>query len=131
MLTTETEDGRDGNGGRWGNKRVDGRDWATYNEELVVRGEFLLPAEELLGVGRRAGLHESGEDRESREAPLVRVPGFPFAFLAVLTRAPGWATSAPSAELKSILVAALLGPFWPCVLVDMAKMHGRRGPRYA
>jgi len=28
--------------GRWGRKFVDKRDWAEYNEELVVRGEFLL-----------------------------------------------------------------------------------------
>lgn len=27
---------------RWGKKFVDKRDWKTYNEELVVRGEFLL-----------------------------------------------------------------------------------------
>lgn len=29
-------------GKRWGKKRVDLRNWRTYNEELVVRGEFLL-----------------------------------------------------------------------------------------
>ena len=27
---------------RWGKKYVDNRDWAAYNEELVVRGEFLI-----------------------------------------------------------------------------------------
>lgn len=30
------------NGKRWGPKFVDKRDWLKYNEELVVRGEFLL-----------------------------------------------------------------------------------------
>lgn len=29
-------------GERWGKKREDKRDWHLYNEELVVRGEFLL-----------------------------------------------------------------------------------------
>lgn len=29
-------------GKRWGKKREDKRDWPVYNEELVVRGEFLL-----------------------------------------------------------------------------------------
>ena len=29
-------------GKRWGKKREDKRDWKKYNEELVVRGEFLL-----------------------------------------------------------------------------------------
>lgn len=29
-------------GKRWGKKFVDNRDWVKYNEELVVRGEFLL-----------------------------------------------------------------------------------------
>ena len=28
--------------GRWGKTFVDTRDWVEYNEELVVRGEFLL-----------------------------------------------------------------------------------------
>ncbi len=28
--------------GRWGGKYVDKRDWPKYNEELIVRGEFLL-----------------------------------------------------------------------------------------
>jgi hypothetical protein len=49
ITETEAEDGRAGNGGRWGNKRLNARDWAEYNEELVVRGEFLLPVELLLG----------------------------------------------------------------------------------
>ena len=31
------------NGKRWGNKFIDKRNWKSYNEELVVRGEFLLP----------------------------------------------------------------------------------------
>lgn len=30
---------------RWGNKFVDKRNWMKYNEELVVRGEFLLDVE--------------------------------------------------------------------------------------
>lgn len=28
--------------GRWGNNHVDNRNWVRYNEELFVRGEFLL-----------------------------------------------------------------------------------------
>jgi len=31
--------------GRWGAETKDARDWAVYNEELVVRGEFLLDLE--------------------------------------------------------------------------------------
>jgi hypothetical protein len=56
-----------------------------------------------------------------------------FAFLDVLpsTSAPRWDARTPSAKLKRTFIAALLGPLWPCVLVVMAKMHGRRGPRYA
>jgi len=32
-------------GERWGTKRDDRRDWSAYNEELTVRGEFLLDLE--------------------------------------------------------------------------------------
>ena len=31
------------NNKRWGNKFIDKRNWKSYNEELVMRGEFLLP----------------------------------------------------------------------------------------
>lgn len=34
-----------GNGEKWGKPRTDVRDWPTYNEQLVVRGEFLLDLE--------------------------------------------------------------------------------------
>ena len=27
---------------RWGRKFIDRRDWVTYNEQLVKRGEYLL-----------------------------------------------------------------------------------------
>ena len=37
------KDSRNNNNKRWGNKFVDKRNWKSYNEELVVRGEFLLP----------------------------------------------------------------------------------------
>ena len=37
------KDSRNNNSKRWGNKFVDKRNWKIYNEELVVRGEFLLP----------------------------------------------------------------------------------------
>jgi len=42
MLTKE-KDSRSNNDKRWGNKFVDKRNWESYNEELVMRGEFLLP----------------------------------------------------------------------------------------
>lgn len=32
-------------GERWGKKREDKRNWPNYNEELVVRGKFLLDFE--------------------------------------------------------------------------------------
>ena len=37
------KDSRNNNNKRWGNKFVDKRNWKSYNEELVMRGEFLLP----------------------------------------------------------------------------------------
>jgi len=37
------KDSRNNNSKRWGNKFIDKRNWKSYNEELVVRGEFLLP----------------------------------------------------------------------------------------
>jgi len=37
------KDSRNNNNKRWGNKFIDKRNWKIYNEELVVRGEFLLP----------------------------------------------------------------------------------------
>ena len=37
------KDSRNNNNKRWGNKFIDKRNWKSYNEELVVRGEFLLP----------------------------------------------------------------------------------------
>jgi len=37
------KDSRNNNNKRWGNKFVEKRNWKIYNEELVVRGEFLLP----------------------------------------------------------------------------------------
>ncbi|MGC9144706.1 MAG: hypothetical protein ACP5GS_01115 [Nitrososphaeria archaeon] len=39
------ENSRNNNNKRWGNKFIDRRDWAKYNEQLAVRGEFLLPVE--------------------------------------------------------------------------------------
>jgi len=39
------KDSRSNNGKRWGNKFVDKRDLVSYNEELVIRGEFLFPIE--------------------------------------------------------------------------------------
>jgi len=32
---------------RWGNEFVDKRNWKSYNEELAMRGEFLLPIDML------------------------------------------------------------------------------------
>ncbi|MGC9077069.1 MAG: transposase [Conexivisphaera sp.] len=98
LTTTETEaaDGRTANGGRWGNKRVDGRDWAEYNEELVVRGEFLLPVELLLGHTARPEPTGNGRWREELEGKngekvgragrrhSYEFPDFLFAFLAIL-----------------------------------------------
>ena len=37
------KDSRNNNNKRWGNKFIDKRNWKIYNEELVMRGEFLLP----------------------------------------------------------------------------------------
>ena len=42
-MPTKEKDSRNDNGKRWGNKFVDKRNWKSYNEELVMRGEFLLP----------------------------------------------------------------------------------------
>jgi hypothetical protein len=42
-MCTKEKDSRNNNNKRWGNKFIDKRNWKSYNEELVVRGEFLLP----------------------------------------------------------------------------------------
>jgi len=36
------KDSRNNNNKRWGNKFINKRNWKSYNEELVMRGEFLL-----------------------------------------------------------------------------------------
>jgi len=36
------KDSRKNNNKRWGNKFINKRNWKSYNEELVMRGEFLL-----------------------------------------------------------------------------------------
>ena len=42
-MNPKEKDSRNNNNKRWGNKFIDKRNWKSYNEELVVRGEFLLP----------------------------------------------------------------------------------------
>jgi len=42
-MNQKEKDSRNNNGKRWGNKFIDKRNWKSYNEELVMRGEFLLP----------------------------------------------------------------------------------------
>jgi hypothetical protein len=55
------------NNERWGKKFVDERDWPAYNEELVVRGEFLLDLDwakswdkelEVMNSGKRGAPYE-------------------------------------------------------------------------
>jgi len=41
-MNPKEKDSRSNNGKRWGNKFIRRRDWASYNEELVVKSEFLL-----------------------------------------------------------------------------------------
>lgn len=36
---------------RWGEERVDGRDWPVYSEQLVRRGEYLLDLDWVVGAG--------------------------------------------------------------------------------
>lgn len=63
--------------GRWGKKFVDKRDWKPYNEELVVRGEFLLELEwvksweeelEKVNTGKKGAPYEFPES-------LIRLQG--------------------------------------------------------
>ena len=42
-MSTKEKDSRNNNSKRWGNKFVDKRNSKSYNEELVLRGEFSLP----------------------------------------------------------------------------------------
>ncbi|NAY82594.1 MAG: hypothetical protein GU362_06975 [Thaumarchaeota archaeon] len=42
-MCPKEKDSRNNNNKRWGNKFIDKRNWKSYNEELVIRGEFLLP----------------------------------------------------------------------------------------
>jgi len=42
-MCPKEKDSRNNNSKRWGNKFIDKRNWKSYNEELVMRGEFLLP----------------------------------------------------------------------------------------
>ena len=42
-MNPKEKDSRNNNSKRWGNRFIDKRNWKSYNEELVVRGEFLLP----------------------------------------------------------------------------------------
>jgi len=42
-MNSKEKDSRNNNNKRWGNKFIDKRNWKSYNEELVIRGEFLLP----------------------------------------------------------------------------------------
>jgi len=42
-MNPKEKDSRNNNNKRWGNRFIDKRNWKSYNEELVVRGEFLLP----------------------------------------------------------------------------------------
>ena len=79
-----------------GNKSLDGRDWSKYNEELVVRGEFLLPVELLLGhtvqfepTGNGRWREELEEKNKEKRGSAGRrysyeFPDSLFTFLAIL-----------------------------------------------
>jgi hypothetical protein len=41
-MNPKEKDSRNNNK-RWSNKFIDKRNWKSYNEELVIRDEFLLP----------------------------------------------------------------------------------------
>ena len=56
------------NGKRWGDEFIDKRNWKSYNEELVIRGELLLPImfgnwDGLDGVRARKAGHMDSLDR--------------------------------------------------------------------
>ena len=66
LMNSKEKDSRNNNNKRWGNKFIDKRNWKSYNEELVIRGEFLLPIdmfenwyEELDKVGHMNFLNRS------------------------------------------------------------------------
>jgi len=42
-MCPKEKDSRNNNGKRWGNRFIDKRNSKSYNEELLMRGEFLLP----------------------------------------------------------------------------------------
>jgi len=39
-MNPKEKDSRNNNNKRWGNKFIDKRNWKSYNEELVMRGDF-------------------------------------------------------------------------------------------
>jgi len=56
-------------GERWGKKREDKRDWKKVNEELVVRGEFLLDVEWVTSWDEEVAIMNSGKRGRPFEFP--------------------------------------------------------------
>jgi len=63
--------------GRWGKKFKDKRDWRAYNEELVVRGEFLLDCEWVKGWDDEVAAMNAGKRGKPFVFPesLIRLQG--------------------------------------------------------
>jgi len=62
---------------RWGNKFMDKRNWMKYNEELVVRGEFLLDMKWVVGWGNELAEMNKGKRGKPYEYPesSIRLQG--------------------------------------------------------
>ena len=60
---------------RWGKKFVDRRNWKEYNEELVIRGEFLLDVDWVKTWDRELEDMNSGKVGAKYEYPesLIRL----------------------------------------------------------
>ena len=64
-------------GERWGRKFIDKRNWRKYNEELVVRGEFLLDTKWVGGWDKELDAMNKGKRGKPYEYPesLIRLQG--------------------------------------------------------
>ena len=56
-------------GERWGKKREDKRNWSVYNEELVVRGEFLLDLDWVKSWNKELKMMNKGKRGKPFEFP--------------------------------------------------------------
>ena len=95
-----TKDSRSSNGKRWGNKFIDKRSWKSYNEELVMRGEFLLP------IDMFDNWYE--ELDETNEGKKGRPYGFPGSSIKIHYGISGLITGLRDGEVAGKMLDALM-----------------------